>query len=114
MVEGVKKSRRAIGPAPVVAGVVALLLIGAVYSRRASAHIKVTGVTYTLDIAPILQKKCLACHATGGSAPMWFDSYARARNWSQAIRQQVLARKMPPWPADAGYADVANDATLSQ
>jgi len=105
---------RRLGLPGAAAGALAALLTGVGYATRTAAHVKVTGVTYALDIAPILQKKCLGCHATGGSAPIWLDSYPRARNWSQAIRQQVLARKMPPWPADAGYAPLSNDATLSQ
>lgn len=97
----------------VAAGVVTIPLMVGVYTPHTLAHVRVTGVTYAQDIAPILQKKCLGCHATGGSAPIWLDTYARARNWSQTIRQQVLLRKMPPWPAEVGYAEFANDATLS-
>ena len=45
---------------------------------------------------------------------MPFVSYAGTRPWAQAIREQVIARKMPPWFADPMYGHLANDRSLSQ
>ncbi len=45
---------------------------------------------------------------------MPFTTYAETRPWAKAIREQVLARKMPPWFADAAYGHFANDRSLSQ
>ncbi len=45
---------------------------------------------------------------------MPFLTYADTRPWAKAIREQVLARKMPPWLADPAYGHFANDRSLSE
>jgi len=45
---------------------------------------------------------------------MPFLTYAATRPWAKSIRQQVLARKMPPWFADPAYGHFANDRSLTQ
>ena len=52
------------------------------------------------DILPILQTHCQECHRPGEIAPMPFLTYAETRPWAKAIREQAIARKMPPWFAD--------------
>jgi len=66
------------------------------------------------DVLPILQKRCQECHRPGEIAPMPFVSYAGTRPWAKAIREQVIARKMPPWFADPAYGHFSNDRSLSQ
>jgi hypothetical protein len=44
---------------------------------------------------------------------MPFRSYAETRPWAKAIREQVIARKMPPWFADPNYGHFANDRSLT-
>jgi hypothetical protein len=66
------------------------------------------------DVLPILQKHCQECHRPGEIAPMPFLTYAETRPWAKAIREQVIARKMPPWFADPTYGHFANDRSLSQ
>ncbi len=41
-------------------------------------------------------------------------TYAQARPWAKSIREQVIARKMPPWFADPRYGHFSNDRSLSQ
>jgi hypothetical protein len=77
----------------------------------ASAH---AAPTFYSDILPILQAHCQQCHRPGDIAPMPFLTYAETRPWAKAIREQVLARKMPPWFADPSYGHFANDHSLSQ
>ena len=36
-------------------------------------------VTYHQDVAPLLARHCLSCHAQGGMAPFTLESYADAR-----------------------------------
>jgi len=45
---------------------------------------------------------------------MPFLSYAETRPWAKAIREQVVAHKMPPWFADPAYGHFANDRSLSE
>jgi hypothetical protein len=60
----------------------------------------VTSVTFNKDVLPILQKNCQSCHRPGEIAPMSLLSYKDARPWAKAMKDAVLARKMPPWFAD--------------
>jgi mono/diheme cytochrome c family protein len=69
---------------------------------------------YYRDILPILQAHCQQCHRPGEIAPMPFLTYAGTRPWAKAIREQVIARKMPPWFADPAYGHFANDRSLSE
>jgi hypothetical protein len=76
------------------------------------AHSKISGVTYLKDVAPILEKRCVGCHASGASA-IALDNYEDARTWAAAMRESVLERRMPPWPAAPGFGDYRNDRTLT-
>ena len=40
-------------------------------------------------------------------------TYEDARPWASAMREEVLARRMPKWHAARGYGEFANDPTLS-
>jgi hypothetical protein len=44
---------------------------------------------------------------------MSFLTYASTRPWAKAIREAVVLRKMPPWPADPAYGHFQNDPRLS-
>lgn len=70
-------------------------------------------VTFNKDVLPILQKNCQSCHRPGEVAPMSLLSYNDARPWAKSIKAAVVARKMPPWMADAGVGHFKNDRTLS-
>jgi hypothetical protein len=71
-------------------------------------------VTYTKDIAPIIQKNCMVCHRPGEVAPMSFTNYKEIRPWAKAIREKVVSRVMPPWFADPAHGEFSNDPRLSQ
>jgi hypothetical protein len=44
---------------------------------------------------------------------MPLTTYAEARPWARAIREEVLTRRMPKWHAARGYGDFSNDPSLS-
>src|SRR5713226_4874155 len=69
--------------------------------------------TFTTDVAPILYRRCVACHRPNDIAPMSLLDYKSARPWAKAIREAVLTRKMPPWFADPHWGSFSNDARLS-
>ena len=71
-------------------------------------------VTFSKDVAPILQKNCQGCHRPGEAAPMSLRTYQEARPWAKAMKQAVLAKKMPPWFADSHYGHFRNDRSLPQ
>jgi hypothetical protein len=72
-------------------------------------------VTFSRDIAPILQKSCQTCHHPGTSAPMSLMTYEEARPWARAIKERVARRDMPPWHLDktVGIREYKNDRSLS-
>lgn len=80
----------------------------------AVAHVRITTkVSWTRDIAPLVEARCASCHKPGGRAPMSLLTYEDARPWARAIREEVLTRRMPKWHAARGYGDFLNDPSLS-
>ena len=72
-----------------------------------------TTVTWAGDIARLVQARCTRCHAPDGKGPMSLVTYEDARPWASAMREEVLARRMPKWHAARGYGEFSNDPTLS-
>ena len=72
-------------------------------------------VTFTKDVAPILQQKCQECHQPGSIAPMSLITYEDARKYARRIRTKVSARVMPPWHIDktVGIQSFKNDRSLT-
>ena len=72
-------------------------------------------VTFSKDVAPMLQKNCQSCHHPGTSAPMSLMTYEETRPWARAIKERVLVRDMPPWHLDktVGIRHYKNDRSLS-
>jgi len=69
--------------------------------------------TFFKDVVPILQAHCVQCHRPGQIAPMALITYEQARPWASAIKEAVLMRSMPPWPAAAPLGYFANDWRLT-
>lgn len=81
--------------------------------RDASPHYPVTTtVLFNREIATLFQRACLPCHAAGGLA-MSLATFEEARPWAVAIKEEILERRMPPWPAERGYGEFANDLSLT-
>src|SRR3954447_4113013 len=76
-------------------------------------------VTYTRDIAPILQRSCENCHRPDSAAPMPLQTYEEVRPWARAIKQRTgvgpHAGVMPPWymEKNIGIQSFKNDPSLS-
>jgi len=76
-------------------------------------------VTYTKDIAPILQRSCETCHRPGGGGPMPLTTYEQVRPWARAIKQRTgigpKAGVMPPWymEKNIGIQKYKDDPSLS-
>jgi hypothetical protein len=72
-------------------------------------------VTFTKDVAPILESRCQVCHRPNTFAPMSLLTYEEARPWAKSIKQKVAAREMPPWYIDknVGVRHFKNDVSLS-
>jgi peroxiredoxin len=55
-------------------------------------------VTFSKDVAPLLQKHCQECHHAGSpSAPFSLVTFEEASSHAQMIAEVVADRRMPPW-----------------
>jgi hypothetical protein len=73
-------------------------------------------VTFSKDVAPILQAKCQSCHQPNSIAPMSLITYQESRPWARSIKDRVASRQMPPWHIDpsVGVQHFKNDMSLTQ
>src|SRR5207248_5627375 len=72
-------------------------------------------VTFSKDVAPILERSCQTCHRPGSIAPMSLLTYQEARPWARAIKERVARRLMPPWHIDRniGITKFKDDPSLT-
>ena len=83
-----------------LAAVLTFALGAAAAPSAAAAQDDAQAVTFTKDVAPILQRSCQECHRTGSIAPMSLLTYEETRPWARSIREKVVTRAMPPWYVD--------------
>ena len=70
-------------------------------------------VTWTGDVAAIMQSKCQACHRPGQVGGFSLVDYDDAFRRSAMIAEVVENRRMPPWHADPRHGHFSNDRRLS-
>ncbi len=70
-------------------------------------------VTYSKQVARIMQDRCVECHRKGEVAPFSLTSYDEVVGWGETIREVVQEGRMPPWFADPKFGHFSNDARLS-
>ena len=97
-----------------------LLLAGLIAPSTVMAQTKAHDeVTFTKDIAPILQRSCQKCHKPDAIAPMSLIDYEEVRPWARAIKYRTGLRDqagvMPPWyiEKDIGIQRFKDDPTLT-
>src|ERR1700755_1741700 len=71
-------------------------------------------VTFTKDVAPILEQNCQSCHRPGEGAPFSMLTYEDARPWASMMKKMVVTRAMPPWFEDGHTEKFENKRTLTQ
>jgi len=95
-------------------------LIPPALSARQAAAPTPGEVTFTRDIAPILQRSCQDCHRADGAGPMPLTTYEEARPFARAIKTRTgigpRAGVMPPWYVEknVGIQKYQNDPSLSE
>ena len=103
---------------PAVAGLFSLVLL--TWAPPPAAGQSADDVTFTRDVAPILQRSCQHCHRPDSVAPMSLLSYEDARPWARSIKQRTGLRDrmgvMPPWfiEKNVGIQDYKDDISLSE
>ena len=76
-------------------------------------------VTFTKDVAPILQRSCQRCHRPNSLAPMSLIDYEEVRPWARSMKHRTGLRDkpgaMPPWYVEKhiGIQRFKNDPSLS-
>ncbi|HLZ76438.1 redoxin domain-containing protein, partial [Phenylobacterium sp.] len=70
-------------------------------------------ISYSKDIAPILQEKCVSCHVNGGIGPFAMNSYTIVKGFAPMIRETVRTRRMPPYFADPHIGTFKNDQGMT-
>ena len=71
-------------------------------------------VTYTRDIAPIVNANCVECHRESGVGPFSFESYELVRHRARMMAHVTSQGIMPPWRARKGYGQFRDERYLSQ
>ena len=93
----------------------ALALPSQSLSAQQGGEMNAEDVTFTRDVAPIIQDNCQICHRQGSVAPMAFEEYRDVRRYARRIKDQVARRLMPPYHADTGVGiqQLKNDWRLT-
>jgi mono/diheme cytochrome c family protein len=92
-----------------------LAMASAASAQQSAPAANQTPVTFTKDVAPILQRSCQTCHRPGAVAPMALLTYEDVRPWARSIKTKVTNREMPPWHIDRniGITKFKNDPSLT-
>ncbi len=98
-----------------------ILMMAALFapSSLGAQESSLDAVTFTRDIAPIIQRSCQTCHRDAGVAPMSLVSYQQVRRYSSRIVYRTglrdVAGAMPPWyvEKDIGIQHFKNDPSLN-
>jgi hypothetical protein len=96
-------------------GVSALAVAFLSAARTVPPEVRPGGITFTRDVAPVLQQKCQVCHQPNSIGPMPLLTYEDAREYADKIKRKVSQRLMPPWHIDRtiGVQEFKNDRSLS-
>src|SRR5690349_423141 len=116
MADGMNVGWKLAGAVAAAGTMVGLALLSVPLGAQSSAA---ADVTFTRQIAPILQRSCQNCHRPDGVAPMSLVTYEEVRPWAKAIKQRTglgpHAGVMPPWyiEKNIGIQRYKNDPSLS-
>jgi len=98
-----------------LAGALTVVVLTAAQSPSTTPAGPAAPITFTKDVAPILQQKCQVCHQPNSIGPMSLITYEDARKFATKIKSRVRARVMPPWHIDktVGIREFKNDRSLT-
>jgi mono/diheme cytochrome c family protein len=81
-------------------------------SREPVARAAKAKVTYSGQVARIMQDNCQTCHHPGTAAPMSLLTYENIVSWGDMIKEVLTEKRMPPWHADPHYGKFSNDRRM--
>src|SRR5580692_11587812 len=77
------------------------------------ALLSAADVTFSETIAPIVYQNCVTCHRPGEAAPFSLISYDDVKKRGALIATVTKSRYMPPWHAEHGYGEFADERRLT-
>ena len=107
---------------PLIGGAVVALVTTFAFQSTAQAQVTFASssndapLTYSADVASIIQENCTVCHRAGGIGPMELVTYENVRMYAPLIKIKVVNRIMPPYyyDNDVGIQELQHDWRLSQ
>ncbi len=79
---------------------------------RVNRHAEKGSVTYSNQIARIVQSRCVECHRADQIAPFSLTSYKEVSAWAENMMEVIDNQRMPPWHANPKYGEFSNDARM--
>lgn len=104
---------------PLALGLLGLLATTPIGTSGQTPPATTGDITFTKDVAPILQRSCQHCHHPDGVAPMPLITYEDVRPWARAVKTRTALRTqrgaMPPWfvEKEIGIQKFESDPSLS-
>ena len=92
----------------ILSGMLVLAVVPPMTARTVAA-----APTFNRDIAPILYQNCAICHRSGEVAPFPLLTYQDAAKRAKLIATVTERRLMPPWKAEHGFGEFANERRLT-
>ncbi|MGZ0167761.1 MAG: redoxin domain-containing protein [Planctomycetales bacterium] len=72
-----------------------------------------SAVTFSNQVARILNKHCVECHREGEIAPFSLTSYDEVVGWGDTMLEVIQDGRMPPWHADPKHGDFLNARVMT-
>lgn len=69
-------------------------------------------VTFTRDVAPILNRRCVECHRPGEIGPFALTDYNEVIGWGQMMLEVIDQGRMPPWHADPAHGKFVGERRM--
>ncbi|MDA1049224.1 MAG: redoxin domain-containing protein [Planctomycetota bacterium] len=80
---------------------------------RVKSPDETAAVTYSNQVARVLQRHCVECHRPGEIAPFSLTSYDEAAGWADTIAEVIEAQRMPPWHANSKHGRFKNERLMT-
>ena len=83
------------------------------FVRKVAEESSSTEVTYSRDVAPILNNNCVICHRPGQVGLFSLQTFNQAKAWSAEIKEYTTSRFMPPWKPVSNHGKYYNERRLT-
>jgi peroxiredoxin len=84
------------------------------YIGRSKKKLPTGDITYSNQIARLVDKHCVRCHRAGQIAPFTLTSYDDVSAWAQSMCEVMDEGRMPPWHASPEFGQFSNDAHMPE